>query len=138
MKNNHLVTLVVLFFIGIFTLAYTISEDSKHIVDINTLDSDSLYEVAGDAFSYYSILKKGRLGSMQACLEKYRDISGRRIKGNDSKVMIMYVDDIYVLNTSVSGGEIYSFTLEKRSADSENGWVTPVFAVNCDLALLNN
>ncbi|MEZ8148967.1 hypothetical protein [Enterovibrio norvegicus] len=138
MKNSHLVALVLLFFVAVFTLAYSISEDSKHIVELNTLDSDSLYEIAGEAFSYYSILQKGHLGRMQACLEKYRDISGRRIKGSDSKVMIMYVDGIYVLNTSVSGGEIYSFTLEKRPPNSEKGWVTPVFAVNCDLKLLNN
>ncbi|PMN94895.1 hypothetical protein [Enterovibrio norvegicus] len=138
MRNSHLVVSVLLIFIAIGTLAYIRSESAKYVIELNNLSYDSIYSIDGGAAYEFSILEKGRIGSMLSCLKSYRDISGRRVRGEDSRVMIMYVDGIYVLNTSVSGGEIYSFTLEKRPPNSEKGWVTPVFAVNCDLKLLNN
>ncbi|PMN94899.1 hypothetical protein [Enterovibrio norvegicus] len=119
------------------SIIYNNSKSRDKIKELHQLTPKSRYELSSGNATILGIKEEGILGELHTCLSKHRPVSGRRPKGADVLGVDLVVGGLYTFDLSVSDGEIFNFVLRKKRFETIDGWVTPSFAVNCELELLN-
>lgn len=130
---------VAILLISIFMLQLDSKRLEKHIVELNNLSSQSVYQVYENKARLYHVPSHGELGEMYTCLKSYRPLATRKVKkeGEGKSGTITLELGTYEIYLSVARGEAYGVVLEKYKSDGSLEWRTSPLAVNCDLSLLN-
>lgn len=138
MNNKILCVLTTLVVIMVAYGFYSSSQRKEHIAELERLSPTTPYTLGTKVSNYFGIDEYGVLGDFYPCVSKYRPVSSRIVKGNNSRMLNLKLNDGYVLSLSISGGEAFQFSLERKNDEGRTLWRSSGFALNCELSLLNS
>ncbi len=114
---------------------------------INKLSHDTRYVLVQSKTDSENYDKAGVLGDFWSCIKDFRSIYSRRVKGRGDgiqewvKIQTMIQPDKikfkYKFWFRVSEGEVSSFDVEKYDINNNYLGGSDIYAINCDLDLLN-
>lgn len=137
MSNKILYVLTISVLILVVYGFYSSSQRKEYITELEKLSPETSYSVGAKVSNYFGIAKNGVLGDFYTCARKYRPVSSRVVNGNDSRMLNLKLKGGYVLSLSISGGEAFQFSLERKNDEGKLLWRSSGFALNCELSLLN-